>query len=634
MEENFLSNFKGNFMNNVMPAIAEKHLCELAGERSIRNNTTQDEELQKLEKEYRDQGPYPFTFDSGTTPAVKQLRQKLLLAGCGAINLAIDEIGSNLLNNIEILNTYLELYDKGYVKAKLTKHTAESKRGEEIDGSTPANMLLFGTPAKIFDGGLTEDAFYSFLEIGYARRCLFGVGHVDKKALYSRTPAEIFYSLIDPGNQDIIDKWACIFANLAQEANFGRKLRIEDSTSIELIAYKTYCEQKADALPDHEEIQKAELSHRYFKALKLAGCYAFIDGSLEVTLEHIKQAIKLTEESGAAFKEILVRERPYMKLAKYLASIPDEVTHADLNAELPYYKTSIPARNELISMARAWGYKNNIIIKRSFLDDIEFFSADKLEETDLGKIMFSVSTDIASGYETMDAPWNQMYKLVTAPNLNWCNHSFKDGHRARKNVIPGFNLVAIDIDQGTSIETAKELLKEYCFLIYETKRNTPENNRFRILMPINYVLELDAEDYREFIQNILDWLPFKDVDSGSKDPERKWLTCETGNYYYNDGKLLDALKFIPKTSRNEAFKKEQKSIKNVSNLERWLLASAGSTGRNNTLAQYAFALIDQGLDQKGVEDAVLAFNKRFSEPLTKDEIKNTIFVSIAKRFSQ
>ena len=85
---------------------------------------------------------------------MKQLRHKLLLANCGSINLQIDEIGSNLIGSVDVLTLFLELYDQGIVKQKLTKNTAENQRGEELDGKTPTNMLLFGTPAKLLDGGM------------------------------------------------------------------------------------------------------------------------------------------------------------------------------------------------------------------------------------------------------------------------------------------------------------------------------------------------------------------------------------------------------------------------------------------------------------------------------------------------
>lgn len=634
LEEEFLKIFKNNFLTNVMPVIAERKLSDIAGTRALKNNTNQEEELTKAEGEYKALGPYPFTFDSGTSPAVKQLRQKLLMAGSGSINFQCDEIANNILNNTEILATYLELYDKGLVKTKLTKHTNESKRYEDIAGATPANMLLFGTPVKLFDGSEVENTFFSFLEVGYARRCIFGIGKIDKKALYSQTASEIFYNLTSPANQAIIDKWAASFANLAQESNFNRQLQIDDSVSIFLIDYKMQCEKKADTLPDHQEIQKAELSHRYFKALKLAGAYAFIDGSYEVTLNHVQQAIKLVEESGQAFQTILTKEKTYMKLAKYLADVGLEMNHADLDNELPYYPASMQKREELIAMATAWGYSKNIMIKRSRLESIDFFSGERLEETSLDKIRFSLSNDIAFGYEPMEEKFFSLPNVLSFHDqvFHWTNHAFKDKHRAGANVIPGFNLVVLDVDGGFSIETAKDLLKAYTYIIHTTKRHTEECNRYRILLPIKYVLKLEREDYKAFMNNILDWLPFPS-DEGANQPERKWTTTPDCDCYTNQGELLDPLKFIPKTSKNEAYKKEQKEAKNLPALERWLLQEAKSGNRNNILHRYACILLDQGKDQRNIEKSILTFNGKLFNPLSEDEIKSTIFVSIAKRIA-
>src|SRR5690606_95263 len=129
------------------------------------------------------------------------------------------------------------------------------------------------------------------------------------------------------------------FHQLADPALFNWKMVVEDDVAIKLISYKIHCESISSALAEHEDIKKAELSHRYFKALKLAGAYAFIDGSTEVEMDHLLSAIKLVEESGEAFQLILNREKTYVKLAKYIASTDTEVTHADLLEALPFYKS-------------------------------------------------------------------------------------------------------------------------------------------------------------------------------------------------------------------------------------------------------------------------------------------------------
>ncbi|TIN00980.1 MAG: DUF3987 domain-containing protein, partial [Mesorhizobium sp.] len=500
VENEFMKGFKNRFMEDAFPVIADQNLNVIANQRSARNGTDQTEEFEKAMKEFRMAGAFPFTFDSGTTPAVKQLRQKLLMAVAGSINLQIDEIGSNLIKETEVLTLFLELYDQGMVKQKLTKNTTDNTRGEELDGKTPTNMLLFGTPAKLLDGGQTEDQFYSFLDTGYARRCIFGYGQ-HNRASKAMTPEEIYKQLTQPTNDAVIIKWARHFYTLADPAVFGWRMEVDEDVSTRLIAYRISCEKLAEAMSDHEEIKKSEISHRYFKALKLAGAYAFVDGSTEVLMDHLMSAIKLVEESGAAFQTILSREKAYVKLAKYIAGHQSEVTHADLHEALPFYKSSQAARNEMMTMATAWGYKKHIIIKKTFIDGIEFFKGEMLKETDLDQIVISYSDNWAYHYRDELAPFKQLHVVTQQQDYHWCNHHFKNGHRSEDNVISGFNMITIDVDGGIPLDAAHELLKDYKFMTYTTKRHQTEGygDRFRLMMPINYHLHLDKEEYKEFM---------------------------------------------------------------------------------------------------------------------------------------
>ncbi|MCF8861657.1 DNA primase [Agrobacterium phage OLIVR2] len=631
VENEFLKGFQNRFMEETFFVKAEEHMWQLATNRAIRNGTEQDEEKEKLDREFRSTGAYPFTFDSGTAPAVKQLRQKLLLANGGAINFQMDEIGSNLVNNTEILNLYLELYDKGRVKQKLTKNTAESQRTEEVDGETPANMLLFGTPSKLLDGGLTEDQFYDFLETGYARRCIFGYGQ-HYRPQDTLTPAEIYARLIQPSNTALTDKWAYHFEELAAPEKFGWRMEVEDDVAIQLIAYKTHCETISDTYAEHEDIKKAELSHRYFKALKLAGVYAFIDESSIVTMDHLHSAIKLVEESGEAFQLILTREKAYVKLAKYIASVEGEVTHADLDEKLPYYKKTQAGRNEQLALATAWGYKQHIIIKKSFVDGIEFFKGESLKETDLNEIIVSYSNHWAYNYLNERVPFDQLFNLTQATDMHWCNHHLAKGHRAEENVINGFNTIVIDADGGISLDMAHDLLKDYKFMTYTTKSHTPQQNRFRLIMPINYILTLDTAEYKEFMNGILKWLPFESDESANQ-RAKKWEAFDGGTYHYNDGALFDALDFIPKTSRNESHRQQGQALESLDNMERWFAQRMVEGSRNNHMIRYAMALKDSGMGFLDVSNQIKSFNRKLSNPLPEDELDTTVLRSVASKYS-
>lgn len=634
IENELLAGFKEQFQNFTVPTISGKFIQELAAKRAITRNTEEQDELDKATKEYTSGGVIPFTFDSGTVPAVKQLRHTLLMGRIGGIHLQIDEIASNLLGSVDLLTLFLELYDQGMVKQKLTKNTADNTRGEDLPGRTPSNMLLFGTPSKLFDGGTVEDNFNDFLEIGYARRCMFAMGTtktVDK--LLVRTPAEIYQDLINPVNATTLSKWSDYFTQLAEEDMYGWTVTLDDDEAIELLTYKLVCENLAEKLADNDHIGKAEMSHRYFKALKLAGAFAFIQMESVISKETLYQAIKLVEESGDAFNKLRTRDKAYVRLAKYIAAMDTELTHADLVEALPFYKSTASARTEMMVLASAWGYKRHIVIRKTQVDGIELFRGETLKETNIDEIMCAYSEDFAYNYEHTLAPFNELTVLATTPDIHWTNHGFVGGHRNEANVIQGFNLIVIDVDGGVNAEYCHQLLKDYKHIIYTTKRSTEEDNRFRLLLPMNYILKLDADDYREFMAAITNWLPFH-IDEGANQRSRKWLSNPTGTCIVNeDGELLDVMPFIPKTTKYEQTAQQTKMISSMDNLERWFANRVTLYGRNNQILCYALALKDAGMAHIDVVSKTKAFNAKLPSPLNKAELDSTVLVTLAKRYT-
>ena len=627
IEEHVINKFKTKFTEDTFKTLADINLAKIATKRAAKQQEDPDEMLEKVTKEFDSLGELAFSFDSGTAPAVKQMRHKLLMANSGSVNLEIDEIGSNLLSNVEVLNTFLELFDVGKVKQKLTKNTSENVRSAEVEGRTPTNMLLFGTPAKLLNGSKTEEEFHSLLETGYARRCFFGYSntHITNTNV---TPEEVYNMMADTSDSAFLDQLSTKLGALADMLNFDVTLDVSKPVNLLIIEYKLKCEALAASYKDHEEVSKAELSHRYYKALKLAGAYAFIEGSHEITAEHFYAAVKLAEESGEAFKRILTRERNYVKLAKYIANIGKEVTHVDLMEDLPFYKGAESQRRDMLSLATAYGYKNNIIIKKSYSDSIEFLEGESMQETDLTKMIVSYSTNITEDFTADSAPFDGLHKLVTLPDYHYTAHRFKGGYRNSVNAIQGFNLVILDVENSVSLSTAKLLLKGYKALFATTKRHTDKANRFRIILPLTHTVKLDPEKYKEFMASVFDWLPF-DVDSATGDIARKWCTHE-GEYFYEDGDMLDALLFIPQTRKAEDQAKKVLDNQSLSNLERWFVLNTATGNRSKQLIKYALILVDSGYTYDQLKAAVIAFNDKLKQGLTLEEINKTIMVTSMK----
>lgn len=627
VEEQVINQFRERFLTETFPLQAEMNLPKLANKRAIRKSADPDDELEKVQKEFNALGTLLFSFDSGTSPAVKQMRHKLLMADAGSVNLEIDEIGLKLVGETEVLTTFLELYDKGLVKTKLIKSTTDNVRNEEIRGATPTNMMLFGTPSKLFDGAQTEQQLYSMLETGYARRCFFGYMKGASKNL-SLTPEQIYDMLTNSSSSDFLNNLSDSLYDLADPINLNQKLVMEKEVALLLIEYKLKCEIEAAKLSEHEEMRKAELTHRYFKALKLAGAYAFIDSSPEVTKEHLYNAIKLAEDSGTSFNMMLTRDRPYVKLAKYLASIKKEVTQADLVEDLPFYRGSAATKAELFTLATAYGYKNNIIIKKKYDDGIEFITGESLKETDLSKMVFSYSTEMTDNYQNIEAPFDKLVNMMGANGYHWINHHLTNGYRLGENIVSGFNMIVLDVDGQCSLQVAKLLLSKYKALYYTTKSHTDSCNRFRIVLPINYRLTLDEKDYKEMYQSIIDWLPFA-VDESCGHRVKKWMS-NAGHAEYVDGELFDILPFIPKTSKNEERKQLFSTQQSMENLERWVVNNSGDGNRNNMLLRYAMLMKDIGYSYDQIVSKVMALNDKMPNKLDENEITSTILVTLAK----
>ena len=137
-------------------------------------------------------------------------------------------------------------------------------------------------------------------------------------------------------------------------------------------------------------------------------------------------------------------------------------------------------------------------------------------------------------------------------------------------------------------------------------------------------------DFRDFTNNIYEWLPFE-VDKQTAQRSRKWLTNE-GPYWFNDGQLLDALQFVPKTKKAEEQKALVANQTNLTALERWFVNNTVDGNRSNQLMRYAYALIDMGQDLPSIQNNILALNKKLVKPLDENEVLSTILVTANKKF--
>lgn len=639
LQDSVVDQFRKRFQTYILPAYAHSNLEKLANDMTIVCDKEVDEILKTITAEYESLGSFPYDFDSATGPAFKQVRAKAQMAGVGSLNFICDEIGSNIINNEELLNIGLEVFDMGKTKNKLTKDSAATKRVQDREGGVPTNMLWFGTPSKLLNGGKEEDMFYSLLDAGFARRLFYGEG--EKTPMKYKTGKEMRDALLAEQPDTTLKAISDQLLTLCNLVNVNQELFIDAAEEEMICQYRVWCNQRAELIRKetggiNEEIRLAELENRFFKALKLAGAYAFIDGVTVIAKEHILQAIKLTEDSGVSFMKIMHRDPNYVRLAKYVAARDKAHNWADLSEALPFFKGSEAQKRDLINLATAWAYNNSIVIKSFERNNIEFVQGQKLEETSLDEIIFSSSADIADHFVNSIKPFDKLQKMGQIDGFHWCTHHFMDNvarpdlgaHRSKEYAMPAFNLLVLDIDGTCSLDSAKDVLKDYKYIIYTTKSHTPQKHRFRVILPMKYKLFLNDEDYKLFMNNVFDSLPFQ-VDDKCKDIARNWLT-NNGTVITGSGtELFDPRPYIPESAQDKERKNEKKKYSNLDNIARWFVKQIKPGNRNHMLYRYGIMLKDMGLDLDDVKDKVRLLNSRVNAPLSQEELDNTIFSSIS-----
>lgn len=632
LEEQVVDRFTNVFKEQTFESVAEDRLVNLANKRAIKYGEDPAEMLDKVKAEYTKLGKYMEDFDSGSPEGVKQYRHKLLMGEVGSINYVVDEIGENLDKNAEIFKLLLELYD-GMVKGKLIKNSTDNTRNEEIKGRTPTNMICFGTPNNVLDGSTNEKIFFKLQDTGFGRRCFTGYS-CKARITKSMTIQERLDRLCDNSTDVALNQISVRLEKLADPINMDFKVKIPKSVLYEIERYRAYCEDISDSLKSSDSIRKAELDGRYFKTIRLAGVFAFLDSCGEMEISHWQSAVKIAEMSAKGFNDLLSRPPAHARLAMYLSECSEPTTTAELMEELPYFPKSTNLQKDILKHSTAWGYKNNVIIKRSHIDDIEFFQGESLKETDLNSMILSYSNHEAYDYLVPKKPFkfSGLSQLTTLAGYNWTTHHFIGEHRCDANTIQGFNLLVLDIDGTTTISHVQAVLQDFTYHIHTTKSHTDQDNHFRVVLPMSHILKFSKEEFKQFMTNVYEYLPFG-VDEVTAQPSRKWSCCGGAQVFNNTGKLFDVLPFISKTKKNEERKKAIEATGSMDKLERFFFNNAEDGNRSNMLIRYGFSLVDAGYDLDTCNLKIGAFNGKIPNPITSDELQKTVLYSTMKKWT-
>lgn len=580
------------------------------------------EEIDKLTKEGVKLSPI---FKSATDSAVGAVRAIMDKFGLYSVNIALDELGSVLLKEYDLLSdTLLNAYDHGKLKPNLRRTTGVSV----TENSIPHNLLMFGSPSLIFESKAeTEKAFFDLLGAGMTRRNLFSNVETKTNHYTLKMDSETSSKISDISGRllAIVDKYEGIAIPFTDEA-----AKIYEQ-------YEIDCKVKSEEFGKFDVFEQVYTQNKHWLSLKVSGLLAMLDLSNEVKTKHFQEAMYIVDDSFDNMKKVTKREEKYEIVVDWLLDNGTEENEYTLTQKLPFYK-DVKNKRQFLELMKGYAFQKNITLMIQDKQNITFYSAKGRKKVNLEEpLLFSYSQDMAKDYYANDEiTWKDFYKVITSDKgICYSAHAFKDGHRIKDKVIEGFELAILDIDDGCTLDMAKLLFKEYTYLIATTRSHQVEKNgtkcdRFRIILPMKDRLELDSNQYSKFYKSMIEDLPIE-VDEKVSDASRMFFSA-SGEYFYNDGDMFDATKYIPNTQECEIYEKEGAKLakKNINGIGQYILRNQ-SQGRNNSLIQYGLLLMDKGYTHDECKDEILRLNKQFHNPLAESEITRTVFKTIERK---
>ena len=77
----------------------------------------------------------------------------------------------------------------------------------------------------------------------------------------------------------------------------------------------------------------------------------------------------------------------------------------------------------------------------------------------------------------------------------------------------------------------------------------------------------------------------------------------------------------------------RQKLTSMDKLEGWFAGKIADGNRNNMMLRFAMALVDNGVSYNEVEARTMDFNKKLPDSLDEDELRRTVLVTVAKKYT-
>ena len=575
----------------------------------------------------------------GTSEGLFQVVQSQVSSNFGSLNLLTDEFGETITTSSGLLSKLKELYD-GKFKAKIIKGDSESEMKADVNNII-CNFMGMGSRK-----GVTHDAAKELKRIassGMYRRTFI----IESTQSVEKNKEETDISDLQEYMNNLNEKYKKIF------------LQMIDGDSIFMYKYYTYDDdiyEKIEEIDDDlimraQNDQLNEFAQYNTGSLEmvidLAHIIAFLEDSTILKIEHLNKAYDFMQRTRDSVEDTFKSIHPY-KLMYDLLKLKDNMTIS----EMAEYEHTVPisatkVKDNIALLEELCYRRDEVLLKQE--GKVTRYKIEQLPHTDIRKLIISTSDDGKGKFSINFTPgelaWDKFSKLVTSKNIEsftTCHYKpsnqAPEGHRKADHFIEGQNLISFDIDEGMTIDEAKEILKDYKFLIYTTKSHQKDKNgsicdRFRILLPTKTKFYVTPEQHKMMYENLEQVLGISSNDPQTRNVSRLFYTNPDAEIYTNDVEnLVDVSCCIPSTEKSD---KIMPIMQNVSEQEesgeldrreagmlKWLFMNTTIGNRNGNLFRYFKFL--QDINSPDPESKIKYANNMLTNPLNEQEIKSLI----------
>lgn len=544
-------------------------------------------------------------FGQATPEGLAYARNRIKMIDMGSPVLKIPEFSSAISNgDIKSLFTSLiELWENGNMSAKTTKD-----RLLPNCSNIPILFYAYTDPSKIINDEKKQRSLIDEFSSGMGRRT-FIVFPDDSDFEERKVPFknEIDETTIKSITYPIM-KGISTFFNVPSNDSYVKPIQRFSSEAIEYMDKVNDCCREAE-YANRGKMTDAELANLTAigaKIEKLASLYAFIEGRVLISLDDCRYATYWSCYTHKYLGKISTVLTPPERLFNLLKQKKEFVSGFEIERSGIFDKSFDFNKKLDSTLANLSQYcaMSDYELLVSNKDGGSILKVREIPLVDENKLVTSymigsheVIKKAGDNWKKLEFSFDKLEAIMTGDKelaITACE--LQDGKRLDDSATGRISFLALDFDDGLTLEDAKKRFSNYTYFLYTTRNHQKDKNgkvcdRFRVILLLERELILSKNEYKSMYQRILGVLA-PEADASCVNISRIFFNSPNGLSFTNAGYKFKAHLFVDESKTEKVYRANTKL--DGSGLKEYFLSeidivNTTRTGGVNLLVKVAFA---------------------------------------------